>query len=141
MESNVESNVVPQDPESRKVLLAEGRTNLERFHTFAARYREDSDLRARIDSGDLSDAIAELDLPTPPENIQVRIVADTPEVVHVIMPPDPNADLTDESLSAVAGGKTAGSAGSASTLSTLACSCAPGSASTASTAGTTGSAS
>ena len=137
----MENNVVTLDPESRKALLAEGRTNLERFHTFAARYREDSDLRARIDSGDLSDAIAELDLPTPPENIQVRIVADTPEVVHVIMPPDPNADLTDESLSAVAGGKTAGSAGCAGTASTFGCSTVPGSVATASSAGTVGSAS
>ena len=133
----MENNVVTLDTEAR---LA-GRANLERFHAFAARYREDPELRARIESGDLSDAVAGLGLPHPPEGKEVRIVADTLEVVHIIMPPDPNADLTDESLRAVAGGKTAGTAASASSASTLACSCAPSSASTASTAGTAGTAS
>ena len=137
----MEGNVVTLDAEARTALLAERRTKMERFHVFAARYREDSGLRARIESGDLSDAIAELGLPSPPESIQVRIVADTPEVVHIVLPPDPNADLTDESLRAVAGGKTAGTAGSVGSASTFACSCSPSSAGTVSSGGTAGSSS
>ena len=131
----MENNVVTLDTNAR---LA-GRANMERFHAFAARYREDPELRARIESGDLSDAVAGLGLPHPPEGKEVRIVADTLEVVHIIMPPDPNADLTDESLRAVAGGgKCAGTTGCAGTASTMACSTIPGSVSTASTAGTVG---
>ena len=137
----MENNVVTLDTEAQTALLAERRTNLERFHVFAARYQEDSELRARIESGDLSDAIAELGLPNPPENMQVRIVADTPEVVHIVLPPDPNADLTDESMSAVAGGKTVGTAGSVGSASTFACSCSPSSVGSASSGGTAGSSS
>lgn len=137
----MENKVVTPDPEARKALLAEGRTNMEHFYAYAARVQEDPALRARIESGDVADTLAELGLPNPPEKIEVRIVVDTPEVVHIVLPPDPNADLTDESLSAVAGGKTAGSAGCAGTASTMACSTVPGSVSSASTAATAGTAS
>ena len=46
---------------------------------------------------------AEHDVNVPPET-DVRIVENTAETVNFVMPPDPNALLADEDLSAVAGG-------------------------------------
>lgn len=71
-----------------------------------------------------------------PAGLSVRLVADTPGVMHVVLPPDPNNDLSDEALGTVAGGSTLGSAGSLMTASSVVCSSAPSSASTASSSGT-----
>lgn len=53
-----------------------------------------------------------------PEGAAVKVVADTPALLHFVFPPSPNTELTDEALSVVAGGSTVGSAG---TLGTLSC--------------------
>ena len=67
---------------------------------------------------------------------EMRIVANTAEIYHLTLPPDPNADLEDEDLRRVAGGSNcAGSVGTISTTSTF-ISCL-GSAATASSASTT----
>ena len=105
------------------------------------RYWSDDAFRARIDSGDVTDVLESIPFDVPPES-SIRIVADSSERRHFIMPPDPNFALEDEQLSVVAGGgKTAGSAGSLGTASTLVCSSSPSSASSASSAGTVGTAS
>ena len=72
----------------------------------AARYWEDKLFRlARIDSGnDIDDVLVELDVDLPP-GVAARLVANTSDTYHVVFPPDPNVDLSDESLSMVAGGK------------------------------------
>jgi len=65
-------------------------------------------------------------------------VANDDDTFHFVLPPDPNIDLKDEALSAVAGGKTTGSAGSggsASSVSTI-----PSCASSAGTVGSVGTA-
>jgi hypothetical protein len=64
-----------------------------------------------------------------PSTLDVRVVANDDDMFHFVLPPDPNIDLEDEALSAIAGGKTASSAGSASTAGTV-----PSSASSASSA-------
>ena len=83
------------------------------FSALAERYRSDAALRSRIDGGDVEDALSDLGL-VPPPGIEVRIAANTADTFHVVMPPDPNTELSDEMLSAVAGavagGKSAGCA-------------------------------
>ena len=48
-----------------------------------------------------------------PADADLRVFANTPEVFHLVMPPNPNAAVSDEALAGVAGGSTA------STISTL----------------------
>lgn len=91
---------------------------LEKFAAFGERYRAEAALRSRLDSGDTADALAELGVPAPP-GAEARFVADTDEVRHFVLPPDPNAPLADETLRAVAGGDTFGTAGTASTVMTV----------------------
>ena len=43
----------------------------------------------------------------PPE-LDVSIVSDTPEVSHIVFPPNPNSELSDEDLTLVAGGSSWG---------------------------------
>ncbi len=110
------------------------------FNALAERYRSDAALRSRIDGGDMEDALSDLELALPP-GIEVRVAVNTADTFHVVMPPDPNIELSDEALAAVAGGKSAGSAGSVGTAGTMGCSSSPSSVSTAGTGGTAGSAS
>ena len=56
-----------------------------------------------------------------PEDLEVEVHQNTPETFHLIFPPDPNELLQDESLTAIAGGKTAGSVATAGTTSTASC--------------------
>ena len=53
-----------------------------------------------------------------PAGAELRVAANTPEVFHLVMPSDPNATVSDEALSGVAGGSS-GRPGCASTASTL----------------------
>ena len=48
-----------------------------------------------------------------PADADLRVSANTPEVFHLVMPPNPNTTVSDEALSGIAGGSTA------STISTL----------------------
>jgi hypothetical protein len=68
-----------------------------------------------------------------PPGVQVAVVADTDEVLHIVMPSDPNIELSDETLDTVAAG---GCLGTISTLSTMMCSSLVGCASTAGCAST-----
>ena len=72
---------------------------------FGERYRADAALRARIAAGDRSDLDAEL-----PAEVEVRVVQQTPETHHFLLPPDPNARVQDRALEGVAGGTGSGNA-------------------------------
>ena len=107
---------------------------------FAQAYREDAEFRSRVDE-DPKSIMAEHYFDVPP-GVDVRIMEDTDDTFHFVLPPDPNVALSDEALGMVAGGKSAstiGSAGSASTVSTVCttASCAA-SASSLGSAGTSG---
>ena len=83
-------------------------------------------------------ALAEMGIDVPP-GVELQVSVNTQEDFHVVFPPDPNVELSDEMLVSVAGGNTAGTAssiGCAGTASSLP-SCAF-SVSTAGTAGTAG---
>lgn len=84
----------------------------------AERYRTDEALRARLASRAAPEALAELGLDAP-ANVAVRVAENTGDVVHFVFPPDPNAALEDESLSAVSGGLPASTASSASSVGCL----------------------
>lgn len=118
----------------------EYRSNWAAFEALGDRYRSDASLRAKVDSGNVAQELGELGISLPP-GMSARIVVDTESTHHVVLPPDPNKALADETLGLVAGGKTAGSAGSAGSASSFACTTVPSSASSASTAGTVGTAS
>ena len=94
------------------------RESLEKFANFGERFHNDAELRARVEAGDTAAAARELGL-EPPPNAELRFVSDTRDVLHVVMPPDPNAALADEQLQGVVGGDTLGTAGTASTIMCL----------------------
>ncbi len=107
---------------------------------FAQAYREDAEFRSRVDE-DPKSVMAEHHFEVPP-GVEVRIMEDTDDTFHLVLPPDPNVVLSDEALGMVAGGKSAstiGSAGSASTVSTVcttaSCAASAGSLGSAGTAG------
>ena len=105
----------------------------------AERYRSDPDLRSRIDGGDVEDVLPDIGVSVP-SGVSARIVVNTAETFHVVLPPDPNVMLADESLAAVAGGKSAGSAGTAGTVGSVGTACTTyGTVSSASSAGSAGS--
>ncbi len=115
-------------------------SNFAPFRSLSERYWEDESLRARIDAGDVRDLLPDLGIELAPD-VGVRIVADGADVLHFVLPPDPNVALSDETLGAVAGGgKTGSTAGTVGTAGTMACSTVPSSASSAGTAGSVGTA-
>ena len=46
----------------------------------------------------------ELNLPAPPEGVELKAVQNDSTTFHVVMPPSPNTNVTDEVLAGVAGG-------------------------------------
>ena len=87
------------------------RSNRAALLDFAARYRADGALRARIAGGDYSDLHMAV-----PEGAEVRVVAETAETYYFPLPDDPNALVSDQALAGVAGGSTQGTASSAGTI-------------------------
>ena len=112
----------------------EERANQSCIEDLANHYRDDPELRDRIDSGDTAGVVAELGIELPP-GVESRIVADTREARHFALPPDPNTMLDDETLADVSGGSSLGSASSLGSVSTFVCSTGPSTASSAGTAG------
>ena len=55
----------------------------------------------------------------PPTDTSVMIVPNTAETYHFVLPPDPNAHLSDTDLSAVAGGLCGGTACRSSLVSCI----------------------
>ena len=118
----------------------EARANQARFEDLARRYRDDPELRAKIDSGDVADEIAFLGVEAVlPADAEPRIVVNSDEVYHLALPSDPNAMLGDDTLTNVSGGSTLGSAASVGSMSSFLCVCVPSSVGSAGTAGTAGS--
>ena len=66
-------------------------------------WREDPDFRARLEA-DPAAAAAEQGLELPAGIREVRVAENTPETFHVIFPPSPNRNLSDEALGQVSGG-------------------------------------
>ena len=81
--------------------------------------RDDPSLRRRLDA-DPHAFLSERDVDLPAE-IDFRVAADTPEVLHLVMPQDPNAAISDQELSRISGGTAAMSSLSSvpSTVSTF----------------------
>ena len=125
---------------SSEAFDASHRDTLQTLMAAAHAYRDDPDFRARIEA-DPRGVLEERDVEFQPDDIEVRLAVNTPEVFHLVLPTDPNAVLSDRLLRDVAGGSsasTAGSAGSGGTVSSFA-SCL-GCASSLSSAGTGGTA-
>ena len=76
--------------------------DLQQFNRFVRKYRESPELRLRAET-EARTVLSEHGVSVPP-GPDVRIVANTPETRHFVLPPDPNATLADEDLTAVAGG-------------------------------------
>ena len=100
-------------------------TVVQAFARFASQYRASSAFRASV-GDDAADAMREIGVPIP-SGVSVRLVADTDDVLHMVFPPDPNQDLTDEELAVNSGGSKAstllsiGSAGTAATSTAASC--------------------
>ena len=88
-------------------------------------YHRDAALRARLDAGDTQAAIEAFRMRDVPPGMEVRVVAQSPEVYYLALPPDPNDTVSDSLLGAVVGGDGATTASSAgtipSTISTIGC--------------------
>ena len=73
-----------------------------KYGEFMARVQGDPELRARVFAAP-TDVLAEQGFGIPRE-VEIRVVEDSAEVWHVILPPSPNAALSDAGMEAVAGG-------------------------------------
>lgn len=71
----------------------------------AEAYSENADLRART-AADPRAVLVErgLELLAPPPGAEVRIVANTGDTVHFMLPPGPNAEMADDDLATLTGG-------------------------------------
>ena len=110
---------------------------ISQFRALVRRYHADADYRRQVEADPVAGFREQgMELPS---DIAVRVLANTDDTFYIVLPPDPNTDLGDEMLTAVAGGKV--SLGSAGTFSSIASGACPvSSASSAATAGTLASA-
>ena len=128
--------ITPDKTTPEKML--EYRSNYAPFASLAERCSRDEALRARCAAGDVEDLLPDLGI-EPPSGVEVRIVGDSAEVRHLVLPPDPNQQLSDETLASIAGGgKTASTAGTVGSAGSMACSTVPSSVSSAGSLGTVG---
>lgn len=72
---------------------------LEILKEFGKRYRADADVRARLARGDTSDLGLNI-----PAGMEIRVVEQAADTLYFQMPPKPAEALSDEALTAVAGG-------------------------------------
>lgn len=72
------------------------------FRSFARNWREDAGFRSRV-AADPRAALDAAGLELPAGVKRVRVVEDTPETVHLVLPPESGA-LSDDALEAVYGG-------------------------------------
>ena len=84
----------------------------ELLERFSADYRSDSELKARIDGGDVAPAVAALGLEDLQREVEVRVVSNTPDVLHVVLPPPEERRVPDSLLEMVVGGVGAAHVGS-----------------------------
>ena len=78
-------------------------THARRVFSFVQEFHSDPELRARCES-DPHGVLAENGVEVP-LGYDLRFVADTADVHHFVLPPDPNASLEDDDLDMVVGGK------------------------------------
>ena len=108
---------------------------MNQFRALVQRYHADPDYR-QVEADPVA-AFREQSMELP-SNIAVRVLTNTDDTFYMVLPPDPNTDLGDEMLAAIAGGShTVGSFGTVSSAGTLMCPM--GSLSTAGSAATAGS--
>ena len=71
----------------------------DKMNEFAEAYRANADLRTRA-AADPRAVLTErgFDALAPPPSAELRIVANTEDTVHFMLPPDPNAEMADEDL-------------------------------------------
>lgn len=96
----------------------QGRDMLQSLIDAARDYRDDPDFRARLEA-DPRGELAARNLRIEPEDAEVQLHVNTPDVFHMVLAADPNAAMSDQSLSAVAGGSSASSAGSVGSAGTV----------------------
>ena len=72
------------------------------FENFMGRVISDPELRGKM-RADPSGVLEEQGIGIP-QGAEIRVVEDSAAVRHFVLPPDPNAILSDDSLSAVSGG-------------------------------------
>ena len=70
---------------------------------FAERLRADPDFRAEVEA-DPKSAVAALGVEVPPHIDDVRVVEDTGDTLHFVLPPGPDDSLSDDDLSGISGG-------------------------------------
>ena len=88
------------------------------LETLSKRYRENEGFRSRMTSGDVAGTLSEFGLDTPAD-VELRVVANTEDIIHFVFPPDPNVELEDEDLSFVSGGTRQSTASSASCIACI----------------------
>ena len=90
----------------------------ESIGALADEWRTDPEARSRADET-LRGLFSERGIEVPGE-VALRVVENSRDVHHVVMPPDPNAVLADEALGGVSGGgNCVGSAGTGSSVGTF----------------------
>ena len=95
---------------------------LQPFVDFTRNYQESPELRARADVEPRA-VLSEHGIQVPPSQ-DVRIVANTAETFHLIMPPDPNVALAEEDLAAASAGFLSGNTGASNKTASTLISCA-----------------
>ena len=76
------------------------------FREAVRRYHDDPDYRRRVDAdpvGTFRESGVNF-LDGVPDSVEIQVRANTDETLYVVVPSDPNFDLTDENLSPLSGG-------------------------------------
>jgi hypothetical protein len=108
--------------------------NSVRYVAIARQYQDDAAFRARMEHdprGAFRDHGISLPGSTP-----IQVHANSDDTWHFVFPPDPNVELSDESLGVIAAGDCVGSASTIGCLSTVALGTTPSTMSTFSSSGT-----
>jgi len=78
-------------------------------------YHSNTKFRQELES-DPGGTLKKVGMAIPP-GVEIRLEVNTPELMHVVLPGDPNKDLMEDALESVSGGSsTLGTAGTASSL-------------------------
>ena len=72
------------------------------FENFMGRVSSDPELRGKM-RADPSGVLEEQGIGIP-QGVEIQVVEDSAAVRHFVLPPDPNAILSDDSMTAVSGG-------------------------------------
>jgi hypothetical protein len=111
-----------------------------KYRQLAIDYYTDAALKVKLETQPKA-VLAAREVLVVPEQVEIKVLANSNSLFYFVLPPNPNIALSDEKLEqiAAAGVSSAGSAGSVGTLGSFGCSsvpCTVGSAGTAGTAST-----